>query len=39
MVQANGRKCYTDDWPGDESVEDLIAAAMEGRHEEGEPDS
>lgn len=29
----------TDDWPEDESVEDFIAAAMEGRHEEDEPDS
>jgi hypothetical protein len=29
----------TDDWPEDESVEDFIAAAMEGRHEEDEPGS
>ena len=29
----------TDDWPEDESVEDFIAAAMEGRHEEDEPES
>jgi hypothetical protein len=29
----------TDDWPEDESVEDFIAAAMEGRYEEDEPDS
>lgn len=29
----------TDDWPEDESVEDFIAAAMEGRHEEDESDS
>lgn len=28
----------TDDWPEDESVEDFIAAIMEGRHEEDEPD-
>jgi hypothetical protein len=28
-----------DFWPEDESVEDFIAAAMEGRHEEDEPDS
>ena len=29
----------TDDWPEDESVEDFIASATEGRHEEDEPDS
>ena len=29
----------TDFWPEDESVEDFIAAATEGRHEEDEPDS
>jgi hypothetical protein len=28
-----------DFWPEDESVEDFIAAAKEGRHEEDEPDS
>ena len=28
-----------DFWPEDESIEDFIAAAMEGRHEEDEPDS
>jgi hypothetical protein len=28
----------TDDWPEDESVEDFIAAIVEGRHEEDEPD-
>ena len=28
-----------DFWPEDESVEDFIASAMEGRHEEDEPDS
>jgi hypothetical protein len=33
------RNLATDDWPDDESVEDFIAAAMEGRHEEHEPDS
>jgi hypothetical protein len=33
------RSLATDDWPEDESVEDFIAAAMEGRHEEDEPNS
>lgn len=33
------RDLATDDWPEDESVEDFIAAAMEGRHDEDEPDS
>ena len=33
------RTLATDDWPEDESVEDFIAAAMEGRHEEDEPES
>jgi hypothetical protein len=33
------RNLATDDWPEDESVEDFIAAAMEGRYEEDEPDS
>ncbi|CAN5780434.1 hypothetical protein BH18ACT11_BH18ACT11_15280 [soil metagenome] len=30
------RDLATDDWPADESVEDFIAAAMEGRYEEDE---
>ena len=33
------RDLATDDWPEDESVEDFIAAATEGRREEDEPDS
>ncbi len=33
------RSLATDGWPENESVEDFIAAAMEGRHEEDEPDS
>jgi len=33
------RSLATDEWPEDESVEDFIAAAMEGRHEEDEPNS
>jgi hypothetical protein len=36
---ADVRDLATDDWPEDESVEDFIAAATEGRHEEDEPDS
>ena len=31
------RDLATDDWPEDESVEDFIAAIMEGRHGEDEP--
>jgi hypothetical protein len=33
----DARNLAADDWPEDESVEDFIAAAMEGRYEEGEP--
>ena len=39
LPPANVAYLATHDWPENESVEDFIAAATEGRYEEDEPDS